>query len=74
MKPKQKMIPHLSTLPEEYTEEQLDKMANIPIGPPTRSKSYDLAHRQARLPMQQIIDFVFAEGAIAIASPDGRES
>jgi len=25
-------------------------------------------------PIQQIIDFVFAEGAIAIASPDGRES
>jgi len=74
MKPKQEMIPHLSTLPDKYTEDELDEMAKIHIGPNVSKESRKRRLYTKKISRRQIIDFVFAEGAAAIAAPDGRES
>ncbi|MCK4931812.1 MAG: M20/M25/M40 family metallo-hydrolase [Candidatus Aminicenantes bacterium] len=73
-RPKQEMIPHLSTLPETYTEDELDEMAEIHVGPKVSPKKRNRPHYEKKVSKRQIIDFIFAEGAAVIASPDGRES
>jgi len=73
-RPEQEMTPALTTLPLVYTEAELDELARINIQTGSDEDRYERRNRRPRLPMQQIVDFVFAEGAIAIAKPDGRES
>jgi len=72
MKPKQNITPHFEPMATRYSKEELDEWAAYKIGPeePRRRRDRD---RKGRLPRQQIIDFVFAEGAIAIVAPCGRE-
>jgi len=72
-KPEQEMQPALTTLPLTYTEDELDELARIKISEPEEKDRYGRKSHE-RLPEQEIIDFVFEEGAIAIAKPDGRES
>jgi len=80
MSPKQKIIPHFESMATKFSEEQLDEMAKIPIGPRVSVLTLEL-QRQARrrrrpggdkLTRQQILDFVNTEGAAVIAHPDGR--
>jgi len=78
--PKQKLTPHFEPMATKFTDEQLDEMAMIPIAPQVSVMEMELrrqGHRGRssgadRLTRQQILDFVFAEGAAAIAHPDGR--
>lgn len=72
--PKQEMIPHLSTLPETYTEEELDEMSKIHVGPKVPRNKQNRPHYERNVSKRQLIDFVFGEGAVVIAAPDGRES
>ena len=69
--PKQAISTTIPLLPEGFTEEELDAMAKITVGPPNPVQSERSANRST-LPRQQIIDFVFAEGAAAIVRTDGR--
>lgn len=69
--PKQEMIPHLSTLPETYTEDELDEMVEIHVESKASLKKRNRPHNEKKVSKRQIIDFIFAEGAAVIASPDG---
>ena len=69
--PKQAISTTIPLLPEGFTEEELDAMAKITAGPANPVQSERSANRST-LPRQQIIDFVFAEGAAAIVRTDGR--
>ena len=69
--PKQAISTTIPLLPEGFTEEELDAMAKITVGPTNPVQSERSANRST-LPRQQIIDFVFAEGAAAIVRTDGR--
>lgn len=71
---KQEMIPHLSTSPETYTKAELDEMSKVHVGPRVPRKKQKRPQYERKVSKRQIVDFVFAEGAAAIAAPDGRES
>ena len=76
--PKQKLMPHFEPMATTWTDEQLDEMAKIPIGSSVpeerRGRRRGRSYRSGveRLSREQILDFVSAEGAAAIAHPDGR--
>jgi carboxypeptidase Q len=75
MRPKQKITPHFEPMATRFTDEQLDEIAKIPPRYPTLSADLFPPRRKRRpsgdrLASQKIIDFVFAEGATAIAHPD----
>ena len=80
MRPKVKLSPNFEPMATKFTEEQLDEMAKIPIAPKVSVLELEMRRQQRsgrspgenRLTSRQIIDFVFAEGAAAIAHPDGR--
>ncbi len=79
IRPEQKLSPHFEPIATKFTEEQLDEMAKIPIAPKVSVLDLYLLRQErtrpnpseGKLTSQQIIDFVFAEGAVAIAHPDG---
>ena len=69
--PIRKLTPHFDPPATRFTTEQLDEMAKIPIGPQAAKK--EKPHpREGKLPQQQIVDFVFDEGAAVIVRTDGR--
>ncbi len=80
IRPKVALPPNFEPMATKFTEEQLDGMAKIPIAP--KVSVLDLyIRRQGRsgrssaddgLTSRQKMDFVFAEGAVAIAHPDCR--
>ncbi len=78
--PKQKITPHFEPMATKFTDEELDEMAMIPVAPKVSEMEIELRRQGRRgrrtsgdrLSRQRIIDFVFAEGAVAIAHPDGR--
>jgi carboxypeptidase Q len=78
--PKVKLSPHFEPIATKFTEEQLDEMAKIPIAPTVSVLELYLRRQErtrpnpseGKLTSQQIMDFVFAEGAAAIAHPDSR--
>ena len=80
--PIQKLVPHAMSNPLTASKEQLDELAKIPLVPrvsPLELERQGQARRgnrsdTDRLSRQAIIDFVFAEGAVAIVSADGRHS
>ena len=69
--PKRKLTPHFAPPATRFTTEQLDEMAKIPIGPPPAKKD-KTDPREGKVPQQQIVDFVFGEGAAVIVRTDGR--
>ncbi len=71
-RPQQEITPHFEPMAERYTKEQLDEMAKIPVGPRVSEESSSPMPREDRISRQQIIDFVFGEGAAAIVRTDGR--
>jgi len=78
--PIQKISPHFEAKPVTWTKERLDKKVEIPLVPRISVLEQELKNQQrrksrsrgARLLRRKIVDFVFAEGAIAIARPDGN--
>ncbi len=80
--PKQEITPHAMSHPATASKEQLDELSKIPLAP--RVSPLDLIRQRNegrggqsdgdRISKQKIVDFVFAEGAIAIVRPDGRHS
>jgi len=72
IKPVQKISPHFEALPVTWTKERLDEREKIPIGPRSKERRRRYRSREDRQLRQKIIDFVFNEGAVAIAHPDGE--
>jgi carboxypeptidase Q len=70
IKPIQKISPHFEALPLTWTKERLDEKEKIPIGPRASEERRRYRYRQDRELRQKMIDFVFKEGAVAIAHPD----
>ncbi len=69
VRPKQKITPHFEPMTRRYTEEELDEMAKIPIGPPvTRERR----RRTEGLSREQKFDMLFAEEALAVVRTDGK--
>ena len=68
---KRSLTPHFEPPATRFTTEQLDEMAKIPIGPQA-SKKERTDPREGKLPQQEIVDFVFGEGAAVIVRTDGR--
>ena len=69
IRPEQEISPHFEANPLTWTDERLDEMEKIPIvvGPQIPEEP------RSRIPSElkkQMIDFVFAEGAVAIVHPD----
>jgi carboxypeptidase Q len=58
---------HEQGYPVKWTDERLDELEKIPIGPLVTRERRRRGTNELR---QQIVDFVFAEGAVAIAHPD----
>ncbi len=58
---------HENGYPVEWSDERLDEMAKVPIIPPEPRERRSRGSNELR---QQIVDFVFAEGAVAIAKTD----
>jgi len=64
--------------PVTLTEERLDDMSKIPLSPRISPLEEELTNQERRkkrrngdrISRQKIVDFVFAEGAVAIAHPD----
>ena len=71
-RPKQGITPHFEPMAERFTKKQLDEMAKIPVGARVPERRRGRRPDRDRLSRQQIIDFVFAEGAAAIVRTDGR--
>ena len=69
IRPAQEISPHFEANPVTWTEERLDEMEKIPIGPRI---SEERRRRGPNELKKQMIDFVFAEGAAAIVHPDER--
>ncbi len=72
--PEQKVSPQFDHIADRFTEEQLDEMAKIPIGPRVSAEPRRRRDDEDNLTSNQKIEFVFAEGALAIAHPDGQEN
>jgi len=72
IKPIQEISPHFEALPVTWTKERLDEREKIPIGPRTPERRRRYRSREDRQLRQKMIDFVFSEGAVAIAHPDGE--
>jgi len=70
-RPKQELTPLFEAPAKRYTEEQLDEMARIPVGP-SAAEERRRRPQEERLSQQKILDFVFGEGAAAIIRTDGR--
>ena len=71
-RPKQEITPHFEPMAERYTKEQLDEMAKIQIGSRVSVESSRPIPGEDRISRQEIIDFVFGDGAAAIVRTDGR--
>jgi hypothetical protein len=69
--PKQTLVPKFEAPAMRFTKEQLDEMARIPIDSQAAEKIKPHP-REGKLPMRQIIEFVFGEGAAVIVRTDGR--
>ena len=70
--PKQQLSPHFEPMAYTFTDEQLDEMAKIPVGPrTTEERGRRQPDESERMSRQEIIDFVFGEGAAAIVRTDG---
>jgi carboxypeptidase Q len=69
IKPEQEISPHYEANPLTWTDKRLDEMEKIPIIMGPRVSEERRRRRPSEL-KKHIIDFVFAEGAVAIVHPD----
>jgi len=69
--PKQEIQPHFEPLGTRYTKKELDEMASVPIGPQPEQRRRRRTEND-KLSRQEIIDFVFAQGAAVLIRTDGR--
>ncbi len=69
VRPQQIITPHFEPMTRRYTEEELDEMAKIPIGPPV---ARERRRRTEGLSREQKFDMLFAEGALAVVRTDGK--
>ncbi len=58
---------HENGYPVEWSEERLDEMSKVPIIPPPPRERRERVSNELK---QQIVDFIFSEGAVAIAKTD----
>ncbi len=80
IKPVQEISPHFEATPLTMTEEQLDEMEKHPLTPQESVMAIELGNQErgrnrppdGKITRQQIIDFVFTEGAEAIVHPDAQ--
>jgi len=80
IRPIQEISPHFEANPVTWTKERLDEKSKIPMTPRVSVLEMELQRqgrrrgrsRGDRLSRQQILDFVFGEGAVAIVHPDGN--
>ena len=70
--PKLVIQPHFEPSATKWTKEELDEMSRIPIGQGQSEERRRRSSPDDRLPRQEIIDFVFAEGAAVLVRTDGR--
>ncbi len=70
--PELSVSPHFDHIADRFTEEQLDEMAKIHIGPGDSGARRGRIDDENRLTNNEKIAFVFAEGALAIAHHDGQ--
>ncbi len=72
--PKQEVSLIIPLLEERFSDDKLDEMASVKVGPSGSDRRRGRRRREEedRLSRQQIIDFVFGEGAAAIVRTDGR--
>ena len=69
--PMRKLTPHFEPPAMKFTTEQLNEMAETPIGP--QAARVERVHpREGKLPQQQIVDFVLDQGAAVLVRTDGR--
>lgn len=66
---KQELRPNFEPLARRFTDDELKELEKDEIG-----RERDRRRSRERLPWDQIVDFVFAEGAAVIVIPDGREN
>jgi len=72
VQPIRKLTPHYDPMAVKYTEEELDEMSKIPIGPRVSEKRRRRRSREGRLSREEIFDFIWSEGAAAVVRTDGR--
>ena len=70
IQPKQELFPEFSPMAVRYSKEWLDEYSQTVIPLPDWRQRRD--QQAGRLPRNQIIDFLFSEGAAAIAAPGGN--
>ena len=69
--PMRELDPHFESPATKFTTEQLNGMAEIPVGP--QAARVERIHpREGKLPQQQIVDFVLDQGAAVMVRTDGR--
>ena len=71
MRPKQTLSPHFKPMATRFSQQQLDDMSQILVLPEARQRQ-SRRERPPRLPRQQISEFVFTEGALALVRTDGQ--
>ena len=79
--PKVKLSPHFDPTATKWTDADLDEMTKTPIAPRKSILEIETGRQNGggrnrggdedRLTRQDIVDFIFAEGAVAMAHPDG---
>ena len=72
--PKQEITHRFTPLNERLSDEQLNEMSKISVGSRVTQVHRGRRSEDDRLSRQQIIDFVFGEGAVAIVRTDGQSS
>jgi hypothetical protein len=72
VRPIRKLTPHFEPMVVRYTDEELDEMAKIPIGPRASEERRERRSRGERLSREQIFDFIWSERAVAIVHADSR--
>jgi len=68
--PKRDIPPHYEPKASRFTNEQLDKTAEHPIGESDNETGYRRRSRQERLPRKQIVDYLASQGALAVVRTD----
>lgn len=71
-RPIQKLAPHFEPIATKFTDEQLDEMAELPVGPRVSEERNRRRDREEKLSRKEIVDLVAAEGAVAVVRTDGR--
>ena len=69
--PMRQLTPLYEAPATRYSTEQLNEMAAIPVGPQAERVAR-IHPREGKIPQQQIVDFVYDQGANVLVRTDGR--